>query len=190
MKHTFVTGTFVTGLFSVSCLWLAACSAVQPVASSGAAQLPAPVTTLSVYASPDFKLVEERQRGDTDLGRAFEPGLQRFAVVFARDFTAQFPPMLASHGVAVADAAPELPQLRVRLAGHHSHCKNYTTSTDCQIEVRMAGQVRVGKTQVWSFEDWLDPGEMDPAGFQRVLDALMAAMVHDGVVPPAAATAR
>lgn len=164
-------------------LLLCGCSAVQPVDSSGAFTGAAPLTQLVLQASPEYHVSDANEHGDTHLGDAFVPGIQRYARAFARDFDAQFPPVLAVHGVAAAPAGPGLPVLHVRVAAHEVRCRG---DRNCNVKIRLEGVLRdAAGARAWSFSDLLDPDEMDQAGFQQFLDALAAAMVRDHVIAPA-----
>ena len=154
---------------------------MAPVRSSGAFGGPAPLDRLIIYASPDFSPEASHEVGDTSIGGWTEPGVRQFARYFAVAFSKKFPPMVAAHGVRILDEERGQPVLSVQVSAYQVQCR-----AACETLVRIDGSLIDGDAaEKWSFSDWLNPEEVDSAGFDKLLNNILAAMIHDGVISAA-----
>jgi hypothetical protein len=159
-----------------------ACSTAS-IKSDGQFKGGAPLVRLAAWANPDIRPMQ--WQGDVMLGLATNPGMRRYAAVFARDFNAQFPQVLAANGIAVADRdASDAALLRLEVTGGEMW---YQLGVP-HVRVDITGVLRDAEgAPVWTFSTRVKPEEMDQQAFQQFLDSLIVLMTKDQVIAPPAA---
>lgn len=156
---------------------LCGCAAMQEyrIDSGGGAGGDTPVTQLAVSANPVLLADDSAEAAR----------MARFVESFAARFSHDFPPLLQLRGLQLHSAGRGVPLLRLRASSYRQNCPDKGEQGSCQGEVHMEGALLdSGGDVVWTFSSWIDPEEMNAAGYDDYYKRLLDLMIKDRVFIP------
>jgi len=175
----------------VACGIVCSCAVVQQIKqlapvtdleSTGAAGGDTPVTMLAISANP---VLSPDDAVDSAQDQPVFADARNFVEAFARNFSADFALRLNELGIQPHDPGRGIPLLRVRALAYRQNCPDPDRKDACPTEVQIEGAlIDSGGARVWSYSSWVEPDEMNAAGYDDYYKRLLKLMYKDQVIPP------